>query len=117
MNRDDWTKARIDAAAYPEWIYRPLPDTEFEKTVIEPLEKAIGFKLFFWQKAYLLTGHFRQYGESTARALSILLDTDAPPLDFRLPMSSRLEVAERQTVMEIQKKLDVSGISTREIKY
>lgn len=31
MNSDDWTKARIDAAAYPKWIYRPLPDAKFEK--------------------------------------------------------------------------------------
>ena len=48
------------------WLYRPIyPEEEFLKKV----EAALGFKLFIWQKAFIVTGAFRQYGATTAEIL------------------------------------------------
>lgn len=64
------------------WLYRPIyPEEEFFKKV----EAALGFKLFIWQKAFIVTGVFRQYGETTAEILRELLETKAEPLDYTRP--------------------------------
>lgn len=59
----------------PEWIY----DTPFDfNTCItsefwEDLEKALGFKLFYWQKTMITRGKCRGYGKTTAEILRGLL--------------------------------------------
>lgn len=100
----------------PEWCYRPIPDMAFEKEVIEPIEKALGFKLFYWQKTYLLTMDFRCYGETTAKALKVLLDTDKAPLKCKRPVSQR-EKFFISELREIKSKLDDAGIPTREVIF
>lgn len=55
----------------PEWCYRPIPDIAYETEKIKPIEKALGFRLFVWQKMYLISDEFRCYGESTAKALKV----------------------------------------------
>ena len=46
------------------WIYESVfPENE---EMFKKIEAALGFKLFFWQKAYIITGQFRRYGKTTA---------------------------------------------------
>ena len=47
-----------------DWIYRPINEPDLENT-LEAVEKALGFKLFVWQKTFIATGVFRQYGATT----------------------------------------------------
>ena len=57
-----------------DWIYRTVTmDTDLEKT-LEAVEKALGFKLFVWQKTYIERGYFRRYGATTAEILRELLN-------------------------------------------
>ena len=49
-----------------DWIYRPINEPDLENT-LATVEKALGFKLFIWQKTFIATGIFRQYGATTAR--------------------------------------------------
>lgn len=95
-----------------EWIYRDIPscDIDFDK-----IEQALGFKLFIWQKTFIINGVFRQYGETTARILRRLLQKDEP-LDFRKRPKNGREYFERKMTFEIYKKLKAAGIEVCEIK-
>ena len=52
-----------------EWIYGEL--TGEDKEIFGKIEEALGFKLFAWQKSFLLTGRFRRMGATTAECLAI----------------------------------------------
>ena len=86
-----------------------------EEKFFEMIEKALGFKLFVWQKTFIKTGAFRRSGKTTAEVLRELLNVSAPPIDYTLPPKSPREKFHRQTVIEIKEKLERSGIETRKI--
>lgn len=78
-------------------------------------KNALGFKLFFWQKAFIFVGHFRRYGETTAEILRALLDTEAEPLDYTKRTGNGREEIYRHELREIQEKLQGAGIKTRAV--
>jgi hypothetical protein len=82
-------------------------DTDFFKDI----EDALGYKLFFWQKTYIMSGVFRRYGETTAMILRRLLKDDRE-LDFTRRPSSFKEKLYREEVMKIYEKLNAKGIKT-----
>ena len=74
------------------------------------IEKALGFKLYFWQKTFLIVGHFRQTGETTARCLKQLFGK--VPIDYsRNPINAR-ENFERKQLWEIKEQLQCAGVET-----
>ena len=81
------------------------------------IEAALGFKLFFWQKTYIVTGKFRQYGATTAEVLWELLQVDAEPLDYSGNPRSQREAWFRDFMRGIKQQLDEAGIPTREVIY
>lgn len=101
-----------------EWIYRPINWTgcDLEKAV-EEAEKALGFKLFFWQKAYILFGEFRQMGATTAEILRDLLNVSAPPIDYSGRAETEREKFYRRELREMKRKLDDAGILTRAVFF
>lgn len=83
----------------------------------EAIEAALGFKLFAWQKAYIVSGNFRQYGATTAEILRELMQVDASPLDYtRLPRTQQ-EHNYRRFLREIKQQLDSAGVQTREVFF
>lgn len=86
-----------------------------EEKFFEAVEKALGFKLFVWQKTFIATGTFRRFGKTTAEALRELSNVSAPPIDYTLPPRNAREKFHRQTVIEIKEKLEQNGIETRKI--
>lgn len=100
-----------------DWIYRTVPmDPNLERT-LEAVEKALGFKLFVWQKTYIERGYFRQYGATTAEILRDLLNVSAEPLDYTKHPASRMEEFYRDELRGIKKKLDAAGIHTRPVFF
>lgn len=96
-----------------EWIYENFyPEHE---ELFEKVEKALGFKLFLWQKYFVITGRFRRYGKTTAEILRELLTVDGKPIDYRKRPGSIEEDFYRRKTKEIQKKLKEAGIETRVI--
>lgn len=85
-----------------------------EEELFERVEKALGFKLFVWQKTYIHHGKFRRFGKTTAECLRILL-TNGAPLDYTNRRCSRIEQFERSCMLELKEKLTKAGIWTRPI--
>lgn len=96
---------------YREYNF-PTPLKEW----FEAVEKALGFKLFFWQKTFIERGNFRCYGETTAVALRELSEITKPPLDLteyrRKPQRERIYYEELLKIKEI---LDDAGVPTRKV--
>lgn len=84
--------------------------------LFEKIEKALGYKLFRWQKTFLIVGSFRQYGETTARILRDLLAVEKQPLDLSSPKNV-IERLNREYYRDIQEKLSIAGIPTRTVLY
>lgn len=86
-----------------------------QEFLYKAVEKALGFKLFTWQKTYIERGTFRYFGKTTAEILQMLLDKDAEPLDFTKPPRNRQEHIFREDLRIIFVKLKVAGIPMRKV--
>ena len=101
----------------PEWIYKPTNfSQELEKT-FEAVEKALGFKLFIWQKTFIANTTYRQSGRTTAEILRDLLNISKPPLDYTKPVRNHMARFYREETREIKAKLDTAGIPTRTVFF
>lgn len=100
-----------------DWIYRQIPTSPYMEKQLEAVEKALGFKLFVWQKTYIATGHFRQYGKTTAEILKDLLAIDDEPLDYSARPGNAREQFYRDETRKIKEKLDAAGIITRTVFF
>ncbi|RHS11221.1 hypothetical protein DWV84_24070 [Blautia sp. AF13-16] len=100
------------SAKVPELIYgRQFPPDAERK--FDEIEKALGFRLFTWQKTYLTMGKFRCFGKTTAECLKTLLDVDEGPLDCSMPGKNSRERFFCEEMKRIKEKLDAAGIETR----
>ena len=97
-----------------QWIFACVGDPEWND-LFEKVEKALGFKLFYWQKTYILGKGQRRSGETTAIILQELLKTEATPIDCSRPASSHRCKILRTDLLRIKKKLTKAGIKTREV--
>lgn len=97
--------------------YREMPlMNEKLEAWITAAEKALGYKLFFWQKTYIEMGAFRQYGETTAKILRELSQTELPPIDFRqYRHRGHRERIYCEELLKIKAILDNAGIQTRAV--
>lgn len=96
-------------------IYRDDYFPPLERELFETVEKALGFKLFFWQKIFILTGNFRQYGATTARILRDLIGPSLAPIEFINPPQNKREDFYRHQLRKIQARLIECGISTNPV--
>lgn len=101
-----------------EWIYSSFnaPSHEFEQTIGE-VEKALGFRLFVWQKDYIAYGKFRHGGATTAEILKDLLDVSGKPIDYSRYAANERERFYRRELQKIKEKLDGAGIPTRTVFF
>lgn len=100
-----------NAPTYNEWIYRTMPE---EGVDFDKIEKALGFKLFVWQKTFIIRGVFRQYGATTAICIRRLLQKDNP-IDYRKRIVHAQELFERQEMIRIHDQLQAAGVEVCEI--
>lgn len=99
------------------WIYRDIL-INLSGIDFKSIEKALGFKLFIWQKIYILNGVFCQYGKTMASILRMLVKPEYmdTPIDYSRPPESKREKMYRDELLEIKEKLDTFGIKTRNVK-
>lgn len=97
-----------------QWIFACVRDPKWED-LFEKVEKALGFKLFYWQKTYILKSECRRSGQTTACVLKELLNTEASPIDYTRPADTKRGNFHRMVLLEVKEKLDKAGIKTREV--
>lgn len=101
----------------PEWLYHTSKacygDVDFDA-----VEKALGFRLFGWQKDYIILGcayGCRRTGKTTAEILRQLLSVDEEAIDFSRPASIKRIATVRQDFRDIWEKLRDAGIEMRPV--
>lgn len=99
-----------------DMLYRGAFEPEYE-ILFEKIETALGFKLFFWQKTFIIYGTFRRFGKTTAECIKDLVRTDLPPIDFTRRPRTPMEDFHRKEMAKIQQKLSAAGIKTRAIHW
>ena len=99
-----------------KYIYSNHAFTPDQVELFEKIEKALGYKLFRWQKTYLIIGVFRQYGKTTAKILRNLLAVNDPPLDLSI-VRNEIDRIHRRYYRDIQERLMKAGIPTRTVFY
>lgn len=90
---------------------------EEQEKQFEAIEAALGFRLFAWQKAYIVTGKFRKYGATTAEILRDLMQVDSYPLDYTKRPTNAVAALYRDVLREIKQQLDDAGVPTREVFF
>lgn len=98
-------KVMIIAYKEVEFLRRPIYDMDFTE-----IENALGFKLFIWQKTYIIRGEWRQMGMSTAQSIRRLLQVEKP-LKLYANVSAR-ERIENDITLGIYQQLHNAGIKT-----
>lgn len=83
----------------------------------DAVEKALGFKLFGYQKSYILGQGFRQMGRTTAEILRMLFDKNQydNPIDFSNPPRNNHKAIFRQQFCDIWEKLHDAEIEMRPV--
>lgn len=99
----------------PEWIYSPVNDPKWDD-LFEQIERALGFKLFIWQKTYIMGIGFRRSGQTTAEILRLLVgNTVLPYIRLERPKSKQEDLKQKELI-KIKEKLDSKGVISRNIE-
>lgn len=110
-----------DSTETPEWIYHHIPGERYNTIDFEAIEKALGFRLFAWQKSYVLTKgrEYRCSGRTTAEILQMLFDVEQynNPINFSISPRNRRSYTFRQQFRDIWEKLHDAGIEMRPVLW
>lgn len=108
----------METTSAPRWIYDD--PYEFDAPIFTPefwedLEKALGFKLFYWQKTMITRGKYRGYGQTTAKILrDLLIGCLSDPVVLQLYKNQdRLN----DRYVKIHDQLVAAGIPCRDIIF
>lgn len=97
-------------------VYGPKGIDICNKEMIEKIEKALGFRLFIWQKTVIFNNTIRYTGLTTAECVRTLIRiTDSGKIIRRRPRNNR-EDFELRELLRIKELLDAAGIRTNVIK-
>lgn len=114
-SKKDFMNIKIEEVT-SEWLYY----SRFERDSwvdFDAVEKALGFKLFGYQKSYILGQGFRQMGRTTSEILRMLFDKKQydNPIDFINSPRNRQKLIFHQQFYDIWEKLHDDGIEMRPV--
>ena len=99
-----------------DWIFREIADPEWN-IKLDAVGEALGIRLFYWQKYYIVHGCMRQTGFTTAVILRELLDVKNVPWDISYMLMRPKERWCYEVIKKIKTKLDNAGIPTRTVFF
>lgn len=114
-SKKDFMSIKIEEVT-SEWLYY----SRFERDSwvdFDAVEKALGFRLFGYQKSYILGQGFRQMGRTTSEILRMLFDKTQynNPIVFINPPRDRQKLIFRQQFYDIWEKLHDAEIEMRPV--
>ncbi len=114
-SKKDFMGIKIEEVVPEEFYHSPYERDSWVD--FDAVEKALGFKLFGYQKSYILGQGFRQMGETTAEILQMLFDKDQynNPIDFTYTPRNKQEAIFRQQFRDIWEKLHDTGIEMKPV--
>lgn len=98
-------KGLLEDSKILDWIYAP---DAMEGPEIKIIEKALGFKLFVWQKSLIYSGRLRRIGHTTAWAIRQLLKEDDIYIGFAY--ETREDRFDNKELLKIAKLLKDTGL-------
>lgn len=100
-----------------DWLFSYINNSCFKIESgfnFEEVEKAIGFKLSYWQKSYIINEQLQEYQKSIAKILrDLLTNVDDEPLN--LLAFTRTSVQYKKELIQMKEILDKAEIKTRKI--
>lgn len=93
------------------WLHMPYPGHE---ELFQKIEKALGFKLFTWQKSFLITGEYRRIGDTTARSIKQLLEDKE--INLQIPTRTARQRFEQNELLRLYDQLKPTGLIKAKIK-
>lgn len=99
-----------------DWIFRGIYDPEWNNK-FDAIDEALGIRLFYWQKYYIVYGYMRRTGLTTAVILRELLDVKNVPWDISYMLMRSKERWQHEAIKQIKTKLDNAGIPTRTVFF
>lgn len=117
-SKKDFMSIKIEDDKPPEWLYHS-PYERHGWVDFDAVEKALGFRLFGYQKSYILRQGFRQMGRTTAEMLRLLFDKEQydNPIDFSKPARNHQKLIFRYQFRDIWEKLHDAGIPMRPVLW
>lgn len=113
---EDGEETQVSSGRIEEYVAGRF-SAEHNAKLFAAVEKALGFKLFIWQKTFIANTTYRRSGRTTAEILRDLLNVSKPPLDYTKPVADHMERFYREETREIKAKLDAAGIPTRTVFF
>lgn len=98
------------------WIFNGICDPEWNNK-FDAIDEALGIRLFYWQKCYIVHGYMRQIGLTTAVIIRELLDVKNVPWDISYMLMRPKERWYYEEIKKIKTKLDNAGIPTRTVFF
>lgn len=93
------------------WLHMPYPEYE---EMFQKIEKALGFKLFTWQKTFLIVGEYRRIGDTTARSIKQLLEDRE--INLQIPPRNARQRFEQKELLKIYDQLKPTGLIKAKVK-
>lgn len=94
-----------------DWLHMSFPGHE---ELFQKIEKALGFKLFTWQKSFLITGEYRRIGDTTARSIKQLLEDKE--INLQIPPRNARQRFEQNELLRIYDMLKPTGLIKAKVK-
>ncbi len=114
-SKKDFMSIKIEDGI-PEWVYH-VPYERDSWVDFDAVEKALGYRLFGYQKSYILGQGSRQMGSTTAEILRMLFNKEQydNPIEFSKPARNHQNLIFRQHFRDIWEKLRNAGIPMRPV--
>ena len=93
------------------WLHMPFPGHE---ELFQKIEKALGFRLFTWQKTFLIYGEYRRIGDTTARSIKQLLEDKE--INLQIPPRNARQRFEQNELLRLYDQLKPTGLIKAKIK-
>lgn len=94
-----------------DWLHMSFSGYE---ELFQKIEKALGFRLFTWQKTILISGEYRRIGDTTARSIKQLLEDKE--INLQIPPRNARQRFEQKELLRLYDQLKPTGLVKAKVK-